>query len=111
MDSRKQRIALNYGSSVPPRFPWRLVVATLVVIVYVPARGFHGAPMDISSAKQPFDGQFVYRGARGQVLQEMTFRNGRLISAWEMVEHSDWVNAVLIIDPPKWEQVVKDGNG
>ena len=69
------------------------------------------APADISAAKEPIDGHFVYRGNRGEILQETIWRNGKLISAWETVEPSHWMNGYLILEPARWEKVVRDGTG
>lgn len=107
------RILLEY-STMRGRWRWsRWLVWGGVALVLLGALIWWvgSGPRDISTAREPWDGHFVQRDDRGKVIQETVWRKGKLVSAWETTTPSRWVGNQLIIDPPRWTQVVKDGNG
>ena len=112
MDSRKSHIVLDYSTRrLRKRIPWKLITGIFAGLALVLLWHSSRTPADISTAKEPFDGHFVYRGSQGQILQETIWRKGKLISAWETVQESRWINGFLIVDPPRWTQVIRDGFG
>jgi hypothetical protein len=90
---------------------WFLISTVVLVILGVSSLWLFGRPMDFSTAKEPFHGRFVNRDAKGRILRETVWREGKLVHAWEMATPSRWVNGRLVFDPPQWTQVVKDGVG
>ena len=113
MDSPKFFTVLDYSSRRPcKRLSWKSIIRVFVLpLASILLWLLSGTPADISTAKEPFDGHFIYRSAQAQILQETIWHQGKLVSAWEIVERSSWINGYLIVDPPRWEQVVKDGYG
>jgi hypothetical protein len=103
---------LDY-SSTRRSLPCRRL-ATIVVLTGTLAGGaacYVRRPGDILTAKQPWDGRYVQRDRSGRVVQETLWRKGKLVSAWEFTTSARWIDGRHVVDPPRWTQVVKNGNG